>query len=416
MTYRCVSCGGPLSEDRSALKCASCGAGYPVLDGRLPVLVADAEAYLAAALVHAVAEGDRSGAAYLESLLALLEPHVSLDALLAAPETSPVARPAPAAGTERYSLAQYARRDWSREPECEEEIALVRDAVTAAIAAHAGERDTVLVLGAGLGRHGADLLDLFDEVHCVDWSFEVAATFQLLRRAPLRLADQTRNVRETAVTAEVNLPAMPGYVDRLRYAIADARALPFADASFPCVVSIFFSDMLPDAALTADALRVLRPGGQFVHFGPLRATAGHFREALETAAYEVQSETWVQHPLLDSARALERTVYESLCLSARKGAVGDLRDETVLTIPRPLELRLSGALGAGGRVESGYALAPDVGAVRLTGAAIEALERVDGDLSVRELLSAGETDSVRRELARLVALGLLAEAPIHTQG
>ncbi|MEV0844724.1 class I SAM-dependent methyltransferase [Streptomyces sp. NPDC049954] len=46
---------------------------------------------------------------------------------------------------------------------------------------------------------------------------------------------------------------------------ADARALPFADASVPAVTAVWLLNLLDDAApVIAEAARVLRPGGVFV--------------------------------------------------------------------------------------------------------------------------------------------------------
>lgn len=65
----------------------------------------------------------------------------------------------------------------------------------------------------------------------------------------------------------------------VRFEVAAATKLPFADRSFDCVTSTFVMHHLPPAdkrSCFEESLRVLRPGGKIhvVDFGPPRASAG----------------------------------------------------------------------------------------------------------------------------------------------
>jgi SAM-dependent methyltransferase len=94
-----------------------------------------------------------------------------------------------------------------------------------------------LDLGCGTGLHVATLLELGWTTTGVDVS-----------------ADQLRLAR--ARQAEVELVE------------ADASSLPFADASFDAVVSVFtHTDMDDHAGAVGEGVRVLAPGGRFVHLG-----------------------------------------------------------------------------------------------------------------------------------------------------
>lgn len=66
---------------------------------------------------------------------------------------------------------------------------------------------------------------------------------------------------------------------RLPVALADAARLPVADRSVPAVTCVLGHTDLPDyPAVIAEAARVLRPGGRFVHLGVHPCFVGAFAD------------------------------------------------------------------------------------------------------------------------------------------
>jgi SAM-dependent methyltransferase len=66
---------------------------------------------------------------------------------------------------------------------------------------------------------------------------------------------------------------------RLPVAVADATALPLADASVPAAMCVLASTDVPDyAAVLREIARVLTPGGRFVHLGVHPCFVGAFAD------------------------------------------------------------------------------------------------------------------------------------------
>jgi SAM-dependent methyltransferase len=104
-------------------------------------------------------------------------------------------------------------------------------------------------LGCGGGLHFDNLLGLGWTVTGVDVS-----------------ADQLRVARERAG-------------DAVELVQADAADLPFDDAAFDAVASVFVHTDVPDySAVVREAARVLRPGGRFVHLGLHPCFVGPFSQ------------------------------------------------------------------------------------------------------------------------------------------
>lgn len=161
-------------------------------------------------------------------------------------------------------------------------------------------------LGCGVGRMSATLASAGHQLYGLDFSYQMlrqATDFWLLDR-PLQLNATrygwgTRTLRRVAVPPNnlartqvqgggdkprpiqgqrweetPNIPSSSSVFENLRFALANAAALPFPDASLDVIFSSFLLDRLPQPRRAlAEWRRVLRPGGRLIVVTPLNFLA-----------------------------------------------------------------------------------------------------------------------------------------------
>ena len=114
--------------------------------------------------------------------------------------------------------------------------------------AEAAGRELVALLGAGPGR-------------CLDLACGTGINLR-------RLTDAGWSVTGVDLSADQLRLARQRAPDGVTLLLADATALPFADASFGAVAcSLLHTDVADFAAVTREAARVLRPGGRLAYVG-----------------------------------------------------------------------------------------------------------------------------------------------------
>jgi SAM-dependent methyltransferase len=193
-----------------------------------------------------------------------------------------------------YALnLDYLNRDWSWSKETEHEIQTIISSFKNVLGNFVKEpMQRSAFLGAGTGRLALELSSGFDSVWCIDYSFTMAYFYQkvLLESLPFyKIVPKNRISKGqlvTPVTARLNGSSDKDFhqqLKKIRYIIGDAAQAPFASGSFDAIFSIYFSDVVPFQKLVKEVKRLLKPGGLFIHFGPLDF---HFDEIEEMLAYE----------------------------------------------------------------------------------------------------------------------------------
>ncbi len=335
----------PHSRPEPPAHCPGCGHRIPRLAGRLPILVADPETYLLGErriLDHLAAEHRTAAEVYADRapsagrrapILAAIAGGLRVNAALledlsgCLPDSQ--AQPALYASAPGADLFGALARDWTGAAETEAELAAIRTAIWPALET-APER--LLVLGAGTGRLLCDLGGEFPGAIGVELSAAMAGAYaRLTERGSLdfhrvmrgnfrRAADEGRRLR-----AERTLSA-----SRPPYLVADATCLPVRDGAVDVVLSVFFTDLVPLSKLLPEALRVLRTGGRFIHFGPLgyafddpaeHHALDELPDVFAAQGFCPLQEAHVPVPFLADATRLNRTGFDAVLFVAERRAL-----------------------------------------------------------------------------------------------
>jgi SAM-dependent methyltransferase len=350
--------------DPLALSCTACGEVYPLLLGELPVLAPQPARHLAVEAIRLrrdlswfqqqrslLAAGERRfprRAQTQERIRAALErtsdTFVEILAMLVSQvDSAAVVEVAaqPPQDTGAYGarrICSLLRRDFSGEPEGEEEVGSLVQAIHQELHASHRDGDRVLVLGCGAGRLAEELAASGSAVTAIDLSSVLLSAALTLRTRPLDLCDvQTRNARDAARQAESftarhrprAAPAAPApsRAPKVRYAVADATAMPFADESWPVVVSVYFTDVVPLSKLLPEVWRVLQPRGHFIHAGPLgyhfddpaeHLAADELLDALRFGGFDLGPTRWLPGTYHRAPGSLCVSSFDNLVFSARK--------------------------------------------------------------------------------------------------
>lgn len=264
---------------------------------------------------------------FLEGILDLLVPHLDPRTLLAT-ATHP---PADGSAYGARKLLGLLKRDFGGDPAAELEIATLRAAVLAHLRAAGASDEPILVLGCGVGRLAEDLAREGTEVFAIDLATPLLLAAELLRKSPHRLWEyQTRNVRK----AHDGLRRFE--VDRVdrgqahaSYAIADATCTPFFAGSWPTIVSVYFTDVVPLSRLLPEIWRLLPKGGRFIHVGPLgyhfddpaeHLAADELIDLFRFSGFDVGEPHFVPSTHQATSGSLYEARFENLVFTARKAA------------------------------------------------------------------------------------------------
>lgn len=289
--YRCVSClSEPLVEREHHLWCLECQRGFPVVAG-IPILTHRPRALLAAALTgmqaaqaafdqtrdvgshtrqidsdsassdptDRAARVARATAASLNTIAHYMQPVAEYARVQGLEALSPLDWIASYAGGEPEHVSlPFFYQDWGHTGA----FAGVRSLILDALRRHAADTRTLAVVGSGAGGLLYACAPFFDVTYGIDLSVPTTLMAQGV------LSGDSIGVPLPAAQWRIVPVAGPAAVaGDIRLAVADAAALPFADASLSVVVTQYLMDLVGNPlAVAAEIGRVLEPGGVWVNF------------------------------------------------------------------------------------------------------------------------------------------------------
>ena len=281
-----MRCRNAVHAGANDLSCGACGQHYPVVS-TIPILVQRPDALLIdlqRTLDSAVTQFDRARERLLNSADSGIAPGfleraerwcrgVESNLNLIREHTRDVQAYVAGLGSRELSLLDsvslqhggwgpratlpYFYQDWGGTAEFER----VRQLIVSALEAHAPDRQRAVVLGAGACGLAHAAAEVFARVSAVDLSLPTLSLARaLLSGASLEIQLEKADWCNVRLSA----PTKAAHVD---LTLADASALPFANATQSAVVTQYLMDLVGNPLHVIDEIqRVLVPGGIWINF------------------------------------------------------------------------------------------------------------------------------------------------------
>lgn len=391
--FRCIHCEAPLDLS-PGFACAHCGKSYEPVEG-IPLLVRDRGSYLAGMIntyfqfwqqKRREVDKIRQDGAYILSrsrqLRRLTEALVANNSIVAGfvellektgtPLMQVLQACAPIAPILNFKDFSYLKRDWCWFAEGERQLAVIMKTLRAIIDRHLPDKENALFLGSGTGRIALELAGSFREIFATDLSFSMLYFFrQLLAGGEIgfheinyanTFSDELIS-RPLTASAKPFLSGSPAVFEGLSYFVSDVKELPLASGSMSSIFSVYFTDVIALKLMLPEISRVLKPGGIFVHFGPLgygfeniaeKLTASEVKARLEAAGFEISEEAIVISNHLESDHAMDIVRLRNWVLVARKkyADTGGLSRHDSLAVAGNLSYQLNGTIQDGEETRS----------------------------------------------------------------
>lgn len=345
-------CQVPLWPQGEILRCQVCGVVYPYLGKDLAILVPKPQAYLTQAtqalqqslqarikqllkFKKYIQENPSFRTNHLKQLQQAYEHNLRLlssvmssipDSILPPKEDACVGR---VSYSDLDTCLNYLRRDWGVNALSQQEVATIVSRVHRLLNAYADPSQQAVFLGAGLGRFAYELSPCFKKTLAIDRSMLMGCFYHKLQQQSIDFYNiKLKNAEHNTQQCEFVHATMQPTSENLTYAVADARTLPLAKHSVCAIVSIYFTDVLPWSQLWSEVMRVLKPGGVFIHYGPLqyhfKAIQAHYsaddlRADMQSQGFVLYDEQWTSQHHLRESLALEH-IYKNWSFAAIRGS------------------------------------------------------------------------------------------------
>lgn len=419
----CPSCRSLLTIDNSSITylCSSCKTVFPIIEN-LPLLVVKPEYYVAriyyeyynhlskqheiikkldnaldgprGKVIKKVLYGIEHNQNFFEKLSAVFEKIVNPKALLDVAKTS---------STVSYSTnLDYVFKDWVPTDNIAEKIKQVSSLINDSLYKLNKAYESALYLGAGTCRLGLELRLLTNDLWCVDYSYTMGYFYKQLTTNDLSFYQislkNNYKVSQMAKKIDINVSyyqEVKTQSSHLNYVIADALQMPFSSARFDLVLSIYFTDVVPIKKLICEVKRVLKPGGIFLHFGPLDYHTENIEEMfsyeelvaiLEEEGFKIELEDDMVTDNNSNMGELCRKEYTNKLLIAKYlGRELTVSLESVYSLKKDIFFKIEGRIGKSYSMQMeswGYSFDQET-----ADASFELLKRLDGKITLIDIIT-----------------------------
>lgn len=376
----CPRCKEEISIVSDSYYCTHCNTRYPFLCKSIPILLPDPSGYIVGQLFKfwkyieathkeleqvnqawdASTRTDNLRVKIIEAIKTNLQIPESIQSELSQLVSLSDIRKYLALGEQEQKSSytfnyEYLRRDWTWQPESEEEIKEIKNHLKKPLNGVRPLRRALFV-GAGLARIPCELSSQFEEVYAVDNEITMAYLFDRVRKEDIEVCEINFRNSETNADLFRHLNATSRAIPekdkrKVTYFIGDAVHLPFREGFFDAVISIYFTDVLPLYPLLKETRRVLRNDGVFIHFGPLEyhfasvanmLSLQEVKTAVQRANFNITHEARTNLSHCKTPLSASIKIYTDWVLCAAKNPAPSLNGATIISCPYEIEYVQSG--------------------------------------------------------------------------
>ena len=287
---------------KNEIHCTNCGTKYPLLEGKIPILISEPKKYLSRLFfqysrhiretedtITRIQNKANSTLARKNKLLKITKAlrknvdyfkkiNVLFEGLL---RVGDIVQYQDDVFIQYLKDWTYLKRDWSNFENGENEIQLIQNNITSYLNKFNTDFQNCIFLGAGTGRLVLENSNAFKEVLAIDYSMTMVSMFYDLQEQDIEFYEiLSKNIKKDEDVVKKYIASLTNAktsfnLENINYFIGNALQIPLQTKSISVIFSIFFSDVVPIHLLIKEVERVLKEGGLFIHFGPLEY---HFRE------------------------------------------------------------------------------------------------------------------------------------------
>lgn len=437
----CINCQAKLNDEalENELKCTTCHSNYPIING-IPILIDDSNQFFTeAALIYnahikikekqiesiknaaasnllrrnalkSIAFAMTANIEVVKKMLTSILPYVPKENLL---DLGFYFENRTEFGNYLNDFL-YLRRDWTWLPEGEKQLSAINNTLKETLKKHLSDFSSVFLAGAGFGRTASELTPLFDTVYASDKSYSIAYNFQKLFEEDIYFYEvyncnvpNNRNLirhLKASFLPPHNKTPNKDYLEmakKVKYFVSDIMNIPLADESVSAFLSVYFTDVLALKLYFAELIRILKPNGLYIHFGPFgypfqsiaeKLLPDDVRTIFIQNGFEILEDRFIKSNHMESSNSIEKTTLHNWVFVARKMDKSQLRninisDDSILSFNGNLNFTTNGQLSNENFHKSTQLVLNNGTIIEGADTMLEVLSFVDGTNTLKDIIA-----------------------------